>query len=144
MLNRPSMDEILRDPAIYRHFRRQGVDIMAGRIGGLVRLLWTGPWLGWRWFLAFGPWRVRPTWLRLVWWSLPLVLGLWWFHFSVMGLLSMYFWFPLVAGWVWSKRINAYAARSDRKSQYDEIEKEINEINEMQAPAYDDPSRLKS
>lgn len=146
---KPAMDDILRDPTIYRHFRRRGVDIASGRVGGLGRLLWTGPWIGWVWFLGRGPWRVRQMWLKVVWWLVPLALGVWLFGLSVTGWLSMYFWFPVIAGWVWEKRINAYVAQAAKQHQYDEIEREIN-VNEMQAPApeqahaYDDPNRLKS
>ena len=147
---KPTLGEIVADPTIYRHYRKQEMSFATGRGGEFIgRKIVTPFVIGWRWFLARGPWDVRPVWLRVVWWTVPLVFGLWLFGFHVIGWLSMYFWLPNVAGWIWEKRINAYAARSAKKAQYDEIEQEI---AERQSPAgpnrphhqYQDPNRLKS
>lgn len=144
----PTLSDIVADTAIYRHFRRRGSDVVNGRVVGLGRMLWTGPWLGWMWFLGRGPWKVRPLWLRVVWWAVPLVVGIWMFRFSVMGWLSMYFWVPPIAGWIWEKRINAFVLRITEREQYAQVEQEIVEMQST-APThtptvYDDPNRLKS
>lgn len=147
---RPTMDEIVRDPAIYRHFRR--VDIQAGRVlGGIGRMLITAPYLGWTWFLGRGVWRVRPLWVRIVWFALPFLLGLWAFGFHVIGILSCYFWFPLISGWVWEKRLHRFVVRSEQAQQYQDIESEIAQMRQSSAAdsgqgqeQYQDPNRLKS
>ncbi len=143
----PTIEEIVQDPAIYRHFRRRGVDIQAGRPRGIGRLLITGPYLGWLWFLGRGPWKVRPAWLRVSWLVLPLVAGIVLFKLHPIGWLSLYFWFPVLSGWVWEKRINNHVIRSAQRQQYEQIEQEIAEMRSPDSPEptqFHDPNRLKS
>lgn len=63
---KPTLDEIIRDPVIYATLRREelAADGIARRWRALVAE-WS---IGWRWWLARGPWSSRPQLLRWAWW----------------------------------------------------------------------------
>ncbi|AEJ38615.1 hypothetical protein TPY_0413 [Sulfobacillus acidophilus TPY] len=160
----PTLDDVLHDPKIYTVLRREelvsesaaglplpvGIPGTARRVRTLVSI-WV---VGWRWFLARGPWSGRPTALRWAWWVVvPVSLGI---VFGSGGGIrgvgvmaaSAAFWLPIIGGIVLRARLRGYARRqvavSERQAQEALIAEELSRLGQSpSSPSRIDPNRLR-
>lgn len=150
MVTRPTLDEILRDPIVYTVLRRE--EMAVNGIGQRWRVLVSAWQIGWRLWLARGPWSVRPRWLRWGYWvGVPLggaiLVGAPLWDVPTMA-ASIAFWLPPLAGIVWRWRLRRFARQQVAWAERQQAERRIAEELvrlQSQSPSggYDDPNRLK-
>lgn len=160
----PTLDEILRDPVVYRVLRHEelvsepaaGLPLPGGVPGTARRMrvlfsIWT---IGWRWWLARGPWSVRPRWLRWAWWvGAPIAVGVALGSGGGIGgvtemAVSSAFWVPVLGGIAWRLRLIGYARRqilaTERQAQEAQIAEELARLSGSSQPQpAPDPNRLR-